>query len=331
MAHSSGILNWLNKPYPFFYNAQRNFLIAAGCGIFIWLIQMAVTDAAWCHRYLVLGHDQVAAVFGLITFGCVLFTFGVVPKVVLGESRLENWSIKMELGLIALLLIIIAISNFAFVVLASKNMVESFTLPVFLSMLLSTLIFGFFPSTVMVWISYTINLRENLKHARLHNSQLELALARNGVESQEQRVSIPSEIQSEMINIDVNQLLFIRSDGNYVEVHQKDEEQGVSVKVFRCSMTWLEQELVGFERLLRTHRSYIVNLRNIARTEGNARNYQLHFNGSDQVVPVSRNRFSEFNRALMETNGDGAQVHSSQVLPVRPKLVPVRNNGAVSG
>ena len=60
----------------------------------------------------------------------------------------------------------------------------------------------------------------------------------------------------------------------------------------------IENELTKYPFIIRTHRTYIVNIKNISHTKGNARNYQLYFSKTELSVPVARSRFEKFNEVL---------------------------------
>ena len=49
----------------------------------------------------------------------------------------------------------------------------------------------------------------------------------------------------------------------------------------------------------RCHRAYIVNLDKIEQVEGNAQGYKLKLQGTEDLIPVSRNLNSEFSDRLL--------------------------------
>jgi len=61
----------------------------------------------------------------------------------------------------------------------------------------------------------------------------------------------------------------------------------------------VEDNMKNYPNIIRTHRSYMVNVKNIKLTTGNARNYQLFFEGTNQIVPVARSRFKAFNTVFI--------------------------------
>jgi len=78
-------------------------------------------------------------------------------------------------------------------------------------------------------------------------------------------LKIRDENQNVKIAIQLERLLFIKNADNYVEVYYLDEDQ-IKKELIRTSLKLLEDELRLF-RIIRCHRSYMVNLSNIALTK----------------------------------------------------------------
>jgi len=287
----------LQKPYPYFFNLKRNLWMALGCGLFIWAMQALVINEGIYSTYFDMSPQLFAVVVGTITAVAVMVVFDTFPWLFISESQRENWTVRREIAIIALLLVVIACCNFTFVVAASREWEEALKLRVFALIFLNVVVIGMVPTAIITWIKYTINLRENLRHAEQNNARLSELLHEETEEQAPVLISIPSENQSETIAFELHELLFIASDGNYVEVYLRSDG-AVRMKVYRASIQKLEDALRGFPFIVRTHRSYLVNILKVEHTTGNARNYQLTFGGVEQSVPVSRNRFDAFNEAL---------------------------------
>lgn len=158
------------------------------------------------------------------------------------------------------------------------------------------MVIGLVPSVMIVWVNYTIKLRENLKQVEQHNKKLQRIL--QSQKGDDTTIRIPSDNKTETISFNIEQLLFIKSDGNYVEIYLKENDQ-VSKLLHRASLKTIEEKLSTYPNIIRTHRSYIVNCRSIKFSEGTARNYQLFFSNIEQSVPVARNKFQIFNETIL--------------------------------
>ncbi len=85
----------------------------------------------------------------------------------------------------------------------------------------------------------------------------------------------------------MRELLFIRSAGNYLEVHHLEGGR-VARKVVRGSLKMVEARLAEWPRLMRCHKSYVVNLDRLVKVGGNAQGYHLRLDHGEELVPVSR-------------------------------------------
>lgn len=110
-----------------------------------------------------------------------------------------------------------------------------------------------------------------------------------------QSVTISSENNKQTIELTLNNLVCIKSDGNYVEVYYwKDGE--IKHELIRNSLSKITNQLETYECMVRCHRSYLINFNKVERVSGNARNFNLHVEGLGFLVPVSRS----FPKALLE-------------------------------
>ena len=81
-------------------------------------------------------------------------------------------------------------------------------------------------------------------------------------------------------------LLFLEVGDNYCTVFYLDGDT-LQKTLLRSSLGRLESQ-IGLPRVVRCHRSYVVNLDRVRNVTGNAQGYQLHFAPPELAVPVSR-------------------------------------------
>jgi len=289
------MIKLLTKPYPFYFTLKRVLILAVTIGTFIGLVFYALSDQSFS-KYVVLSKTQRSFYYALITFCSIISVFGIFPKFYFSKTQKENWTIFKQLNLIFLLHLTIVIFNFIFILLILKNITFFFSIKLFLILIVSVLLLGFIPSTIVVWIDYTLKLKQNLKKSQFYNEKLKGIIEKN--KNLEEPINIPSKNKNEIININLNNLLFIRAEGNYIEVYTKNDKQVIK-NLYRVSIQTIENELKNFPYIIRTHRSYVVNIRNIEHSKGTARNYLLFFSNINESIPVSRNRFKDFNKAIL--------------------------------
>jgi hypothetical protein len=116
-------------------------------------------------------------------------------------------------------------------------------------------------------------------------------------EKQEPAIRISSRLKNEDFDLVPGELVYIESNGNYVNFHL--ENAGLARKVtIRNTLSAVEQQLEGVPYLLRTHRAFIVNLKKVRSKTGNALGYKLGLSGYEEKIPVSRSKLKECDSAL---------------------------------
>lgn len=110
------------------------------------------------------------------------------------------------------------------------------------------------------------------------------------------KIVITTKLKNENLQLDINQLLFAKAEGNYVELCLKDAK--VFKVIIRITLKELEAILKPYDNIIKTHRSYLVNRHHIKNVTGNAQGYRLELHDFDEMVPVSRYMINDFNLKL---------------------------------
>ncbi|WP_024771079.1 LytTR family DNA-binding domain-containing protein [Aquimarina macrocephali] len=285
----------IHKPYPYLFHLKRNLIIAFVLGILIYIINVLAVDKSYVDINFVLSKPLLCTLAGLVTFFSILLVLEIIPRIFFKPDLKENWTVGKECLLIVSLLFVIAIFNNILSLMISKEPSNSIILH-FLNSSLYVILLGIVPAFLLVWLNYTILLKENLKKVSLYNEQLESRIihTENGVSD---IVNIQTSNKNEIIELDINAFLFAKSEGNYVDVFTKTSSE-VKCKPYRLTIQKLEEVLINYPFIISTHRSYVINIRNISTTSGNARNYRISFEGVLHEVPVSRNKFQTFKDAF---------------------------------
>ncbi len=209
----------------------------------------------------------------------VLFAIYIVGKLL----KLENkWNIAKEVILIFTFFIIIGLIQFLIrdIIYDNKN---NWSLHYLFEEIRNTFLVG----TLFVSILIPINFnRLNIKHSNGANT-LNLPI--------EDVFSLTNQIKTNIkVNdfvFEINQFMFAKSEGNYIEIYLSAQHQ--NKKLIRGTLKNLEVLLKTYPNIIKTHRSYLVNCNYIEKIDGNAQGYQLQI--SKYIVPVSRNLITNFN------------------------------------
>lgn len=269
---------------------MRNFLIGMFVAFFLIVFQ-PFEISLWETKHKVfklLG-------FGLVSFICPM-TFKVFLELIAKRSGPEkNWKVWKEIIALLAALLFIAIGNLIYARLI--GIVELGTGDFLIAMLV-TFLLAIFPLTVNIAMKYNRFLALNQKEAQEIGQELksyEQRLAEQVVHSKENTspelpllLNLIAENEKDRLELLPEDLLYIESADNYSNVVYL-KNGSPSRQLIRSSLKRLETQ-IAFPYIIRCHRSYMVNIRQIEEVSGNAQGYKLSFKtpGIDPV-PVSRN------------------------------------------
>lgn len=280
------IFSFLNKPYPYIGKVKNdiwiNFLI--GCFIAFFLIVFQPFHTAdWTtpHKTLKL------AGFGLVSFIIPLMIGFCISKILPRKTLEDNWRIWTEIVTIVTVLCFIALGNMIY-----ANLLGAMPLTInnFPGALLSVLSIGIFPVTLHVILKHNKLLKINYEKALLINAHLhEQATPSIDLNSSTDKISqltLIADNGKDKLVLSPEQLVYIESADNYSNVVYI--ENGSQKKhLIRSSLKRIESQLTS-PQIIRCHRTFIVNLKNIQKIEGNAAGYRLSFSQVQDSIPVSR-------------------------------------------
>ena len=156
-------------------------------------------------------------------------------------------------------------------------------------------------------------LATELEETRQLNEQLKAvqAQAESRVQSLEAAMNQPKEAfakqpsdsltlsgtTSEKIALNINDLLFIETVGNYVKVcHLRDGQ--VRTDMLRATSKQMEDDLQSYPMIVRCHRAFLVNLAQVEQIVSKSGSMQLIIKHSHDNIPVSRSNVSIIKAAI---------------------------------
>ena len=273
------VASWLDRPFPYSETATAKIRIAVLFGLFVFLFlaffqPFGIEDIEG-EKYLYLSG------FGIVTFTAMMITFFVLPLIFTSFFNLDNWRVKNHILFTLSNVLLIALFNWLYNNQAGVKTSEYNDLP---SFLVITAGVGVIPVVIL-----TMYIERRL--LKMHN---EVALdVSNQIEKQrgesinEDSIILVSENSNESLQLPQSQLICIGSEGNYSKVYFRDDGK-VEERMMRIPLKKLEAELGKYKKIIRCHRSYIINLQQIEYVSGNARSYKLHMVELDFTIPVSR-------------------------------------------
>jgi DNA-binding LytR/AlgR family response regulator len=320
------MLPFLSKPYPFNPLSRKDSLSSflIGCFVaFFLLVFQPFGISLWetPHRFLkILG-------FGLVSFLCPVIFKLVLMLVIRARKPEENWNVWKEILSLIVVLLFIALGNMVYGNLIGIATLSFGQLAMAVS---ATFLLGLFPVTANVALKYNRFQALNQKEAQRleqevkgyqHRLEMQEEIPgnknretleeitgdiaeepdpkttdlnededlpdRKGLNAPDQLILV-AENEKDRLEVSSEDLLYIESADNYSAVVFLSKGN-ISKQLIRASLKRIESQ-IGLPYMIRCHRSYIVNLKQISTIKGNAQGYKIEFKtASASQVPVSRN------------------------------------------
>ncbi len=242
-----------------------------------------------------LGQVWVLVGFALVTMLVTSIAFVLLPKIFTRFYNPDKWTIGRSLLNNASFLIIMGIGVVCYdYFIIMKQLPEYFPMG-FLVDLFAVLTIGIVPLSIITIIIQNSALKRNLNSSKEINQILSERI--NTSSTKEDDLISLSGSTKESISIDPEDILYIESEGNYVNVHYRQGDK-IIYKQIRSTIKQMEESLQNHSIFIRCHRAFIVNINHISSAQGNAQGYQLTLSNVHQEIPVSRTYLKNLKDAL---------------------------------
>ena len=218
--------------------------------------------------------------YQFITLLVMLINYFVVFSLFPNFFNPETWTVGKMLLMTSLEILVIAILNWIYTGYFAQYISADISLSKFF---ISTVSIGVIILIIVVLASEHYLNHRNCKLAEHLSIQIDMKQ-----KEPEKNLHFISENQNENFDLSSNQLLCIKAEGNYCNVFYVDNERFTN-KLIRTSLRKLEKNFEKNPDIKRCHKSYMVNMKNVDKVTGNARNYVFHIDHLPFSIPVSRN------------------------------------------
>ena len=235
----------------------------------------------------------VSLIFGAITCACLLFNLTILPKLLPQLFNEDNWVLWKEILFTIFTTAFIGFMNSWYVIYVF-HVSKSNWLDVIGQIQLATAAIGTVPIVLMAFYEQNQKLKKNLQKADVLTKKIGAlptqAVSNNQQEEgfSSQKIDFYSENDKLEISIQPQDFLYLKSDGNYLELHYL-ENQSPQMILLRNTLKKVENSLQE-KHYFRCHRSYLVNLNHVASFSGNARGYEISLKKCEHKIPVSRSK-----------------------------------------
>lgn len=279
----------LRNPYPLNLNRWSTIiLISLFVGFFL-----AVFQPFGLHNVQADHKTALLAGYGLVTFAVLLLNMILLPAVVPGLLNEDSWTVWKQIIWLCWIVITIAAANYLYSV--AFDIFPRAGVRGLMAFLGFTLAVALIPIAGVTLISQNVYLRRNRKNSLEINAMIGRKMS--GTPHSGANVSLISESRKPGLTLDIDDLIFVESVGNYVNIHYL-EEGTPGNKMIRSALKKMESQLTLYGNLFRCHRAFIINLNHVERVKGNSQGYSLIMKHADREIPVARSYTKSFREAM---------------------------------
>lgn len=267
---------------PFFETTKQKLIISLIFGFSI-IVSLFFFDHSPREEVFYISLFKVLA-YGFITFLILFFYSYILPLIFRRFFNLEYWTVGKSLLFGIILIISIGLANTLFAFKFDNPNNRSEIIPFLLAVVYRTFIIGVVPSIIFHFWLEKILYKKYSDNALRANENFEKTINKK-IDDQELVLQINNKNKKLVLRCD--DLIFVKSEGNYCQIFYKDNSIPKKM-ILRNTMKNIEENLKYSDRILRCHKSYIINLDKVLLVKGNARGYSFSVDGFNHPVPVSR-------------------------------------------
>ena len=278
------IKTWLNKPFPFYETYRQKLITPLLFGLFIMLF-LVIFNPSHNTDFV---REQFMRVFayGFITIFIMSFYNAVLPLVFPNVFDVEKWNVKKTIVFLLFTIISIGLSNGLFAFQFDNPNNNSHLFSFLLSVLVKTLTIGILPTIMFVfYMEKSLYKRHQLLALE---TIAKINKEKNRDQKNSEKIIITFPDTKEKVVIEYNDLYCIKAEENYCIYYFKKDNRVEKIMV-RSSLKKIEQEFIKSEKIIRCHKSYIINLNTVSDITGNARGYFFSIKDINFKIPGSRN------------------------------------------
>jgi DNA-binding LytR/AlgR family response regulator len=282
-------MKWNQIPFRELYPSERTqaskwraiILFGLFVFLFLWIFQPFGLHHPIPNKFLIL------IGYGLITSFGVWLSMDILPLLFPAFFQEKKWFLWKELLYTMLVIVFIAIMNLIYSAFLGFFQLSLYN---FLISIFMTAALGVFPVTANIFYTYYKQLNKHVNEAK----DLSFPLRATQERHDQEVITIRDTEDRGILNLDIDHLIYLEAAQNYVEIYFLNDQGEIERKLVRNTLKNLEEQLHHIHSIIRTHRSFMVNLSHIRKVEGNAQGLQLQLSVSSKIIPVSRSRIRDF-------------------------------------
>jgi hypothetical protein len=283
----ANILKYLNQRYPV---GQKKwpliFYISAFVALFMLVFQpFGLTELADDNKLM------IQSGYGLVTFIILILDLIILPAIFRNAFEEENWTVWKEMLFLLWILFTVGLGNFLY---SAWTIGFSLALRNVMIFQLFTVAVGIIPIATLILVKQNYLRKKNEISAGAISASIHPYINNN---QDIQPIRISSENGKEAVQVMIHDLLYLKSEGNYITVGYITNGK-LSKTLLRNTLKNAAGQFSSFPSIYQCHRSWLVNLDRISRVTGNSQGLRVVIDGLDEDIPVARNQIADFKQKL---------------------------------
>ena len=277
------IKTYIHQPYPLSENKWKPLLsISLFVAVFMLIFQpFGLVNLQHTYKTLLL------AGYGGVCLLILMINLIIATTFLKKWFSPTSWTMIKEILWLSWTLFIIGIGNYFY----SAILFSFWSWHGFIVFQVYTLAVGIIPIVVLTILRQNYSLSQNLRSAQEFNTNL------NHKEDlfENQKLCLVAENNKDKFEIELSELLYIESSGNYIEIFFEANHQ-LKNTILRSTLKRTELQLEKHPTIVKCHRAFLVNIHKIIQVKGNSQGLKLILKHPETEIPVSRN----FSKSLKE-------------------------------
>jgi DNA-binding LytR/AlgR family response regulator len=269
------IRQYLDQPYPQVENRWKLIvLISLFVSIFMFVFQpFGLSQFRSAYKPLIL------LGYGGVTFVVLVINIFGITSLLRRWFKLKTWTVKKQIIWLIWIVFTIGLGNYFY----STLRFSFWGWQSLVKFQIFTVLVGIIPIVVITIVEQNIKLKQNLSSAHEINQNIKP----QSLTQKAEIVTIITDNKKDKFEIDISNLLYIESTGNYIEIFYELNDM-VKKTLLRCTIKRIENQLSQYPNLFKCHRAYLVNTSKIVQVKGNSQGLKLLLKNSEVEIPVSR-------------------------------------------
>jgi tetratricopeptide (TPR) repeat protein len=208
----------------------------------------------------------------------------ILLAIILAVYNLQRVALRISKALILVIIILSGLLLISFIVWFFSPIVFQEETKNFMTIFLDTLSFSILPIFILIFIAERVLLKRFLRKANELTTQLQSL----SIPKAQQEIELQFDTKESNLHFDLTNLICFEANDNYVEIYLIIDGS-LKKELRRITLKKIEDQLSHMDKIIRCHKSYIINLTMVSHISGNAQGYKLHLQHIDFTIPVSRN------------------------------------------